>query len=166
LPGKPDLEDVVRSWVRSSPVTAGVALAVAGVIALFLAWNGAAGIDHVEGQIPYLISGGLLGLGLIGAGLTVANVQARRQDSTEVLARLDEIAEALHHLASTTGASAAVLTAVPDVGMVVAGRTTYHLPTCHVVAEKDDLQPMTPNEAGSRGLTLCRICKPPAAATA
>jgi hypothetical protein len=166
LPGKPDLEDVVRSWVRSSPVTAGVALAVAGVIALFLAWNGAAGVDHVEGQIPYLISGGLLGLGLIGAGLTVANVQARRQDSTEVLARLDEIAEALHHLASTTGASAAVLTAVPDVGMVVAGRTTYHLPTCHVVAEKDDLQPMTPNEAGSRGLTRCRICKPPAAATA
>lgn len=156
----------MRSWVRSSPVTAGVALAVAGVIALFLAWNGAAGVDHVEGQIPYLISGGLLGLGLIGAGLTVANVQARRQDSTEVLARLDEIAEALHHLASTTGASAAVLTAVPDVGMVVAGRTTYHLPTCHVVAEKDDLQPMTPNEAGSRGLTRCRICKPPAAATA
>jgi hypothetical protein len=35
-----------------------------------------------------------------------------------------------------------------------------------VVAEKDDLQPMTPNEAGSRGLTRCRICKPPAAATA
>jgi len=156
----------VRSWVRSSPVTAGVTLVVAGAIALFLAWNGAAGVDHVEGQLPYLISGGLIGLGLIGAGLTVVNVQARRQDSTEVLARLDEISEALHHMASTTGVSAAVLTAVPAVGMVVAGKTTYHLPTCHVVAGKDDLQPMTPNEAGARGLTRCRICKPPAVATA
>jgi hypothetical protein len=157
-------EDVVRSWVRSSPVTAGVLLVVAGVVALFLAWNGAAGVDHVEGQLPYLISGGLVGMGLIGAGLTVVNVQARRQDSTEVMSRLDEIAEALHHLASTTGVSAAALTAVPDAGMVVAGRTTYHLPSCRVVAEKDDLQPMTPTEAAARGLTRCRICKPPTAA--
>lgn len=156
----------MRSWVTRSPVTAGVALVVAGVIAIFLAWNGAADVDHVEGQLPYLISGGLVGLGLIGAGLATVNVQARRQDSAEVLARLDEITEALHHLASTTGVSAAALTAVPDAGMVVAGRTTYHLPSCRVVAEKDDLQPMTPTEAGARGLTRCRICKPPAAATA
>ncbi|MGH9275206.1 MAG: hypothetical protein ACRDZU_11225 [Acidimicrobiales bacterium] len=156
----------MRSWVTRSPVAAGVALVVVGVIAIFLAWNGAAGVDHVEGQLPYLISGGLVGLGLIGAGLATVNVQARRQDSAEVLARLDEIAEALHHLTTTSGVSAAALTAVPDAGMVVAGRTTYHLPSCHVVAEKDDLQPMTPEEAGARGLTRCRICKPPAAATA
>ena len=50
----------MRKWATNSPVTAGLALVVAGFIALFLAWNGAAGIDYVQGQIPYLLSGGLV----------------------------------------------------------------------------------------------------------
>ena len=69
-------------------------LVVAGFIALFLAWNGAAGKDYVEGQLPYVISGGMVGLGLIGAGLTVVNVQARRADQAELLTRLEALIEA------------------------------------------------------------------------
>jgi hypothetical protein len=159
------VEVVVRTWVRSSPVAAGVALVVAGVVAVFLAWNGAAGVDHVEGQLPYLISGGLVGLGLIGAGLMVVNVQARRQDSAELLTRLDDIAAALERL---SGGSAAMptLSAVPDADLVVAGRSTYHLPDCRVVDGKADLQPMSAADAQTRGLNRCRICKPPAAASA
>ena len=154
----------MRTWAKSSPVTAGVALVVVGLVALFLAWNGAAGVDHVEGQIPYLISGGLLGIGLVGAGLTVVNVQARRQDTAELLARLDDLAQALQHAG---GSAAPALTAVPTDGdVVVAGRTTYHLPTCRVVVDKHDLQPMSPADAGTRGLTRCRICKPPVVASA
>ena len=84
----------MRKWATSSPVSAGVLLVVAGFIALFLAWNGAAGMDYVEGQLPYLISGGLVGMGLIGAGLTVVNVQARRADQAELLARLEALTEA------------------------------------------------------------------------
>lgn len=153
----------MRSWLRSSPVTAGVVLVAAGVVALFLAWNGAAGVDHVEGQIPYLISGGLLGLGLVGVGLTVVNVQSRRQDTAELLAKLEELSEAVQHAAGPP-VDVPALTAVPQGDLVVAGRTTYHLPSCRVVAERDDLQPMTPAAAGARGLARCRICKPPAAA--
>jgi hypothetical protein len=81
----------MRKWASGSPVTAGVALVVAGFVALFLAWNGAAGKDYVEGQLPYLISGGLVGIGLIGAGLTVVNVQARRADQAELLAKLETL---------------------------------------------------------------------------
>jgi hypothetical protein len=84
----------MRKWATNSPVSAGVALVVAGFVALFLAWNGAAGVDHVEGQLPYLISGGLVGMGLIGAGLTVANVQTRRADQAELLNRLEALLEA------------------------------------------------------------------------
>lgn len=162
----------MRKWVQSSPVTAGVALVVAGVIALFLAWNGAAGVDYVEGQLPYLISGGLVGVGLIGAGLTVVNVQARRQDNAELLARLDDIAEALQLLGSPVATAAApALVAVPDTGMVgggmvVGGRSTYHLPSCRVVSDREGLQPMAVAQAEARGLNPCRICKPPASATA
>jgi hypothetical protein len=84
----------MRKWATGSPVSAGVLLVVAGFVALFLAWNGAAGKDYVEGQLPYVISGGMVGLGLIGAGLTVINVQARRADQAELLTRLEALTEA------------------------------------------------------------------------
>lgn len=84
----------MRKWASSSPVSAGLLLVVAGFIALFLAWNGASGVDYVEGQLPYVISGGLVGIGLIGAGLTVVNVQARRADQAELINKLEELFEA------------------------------------------------------------------------
>jgi hypothetical protein len=83
----------MRRWATNSPVSAGVALVVAGFIALFLAWNGAASKDYVEGQLPYLISGGLVGIGLIGAGLTVVNVQARRADQDALMDRIERLLE-------------------------------------------------------------------------
>lgn len=91
----------MRKWASNSPVMAGLALVVAGFVALFLAWNGAAGLDHVEGQLPYLISGGLVGVGLIGAGLTVVNVQTRRADQAELLHRLEALLEARDAEAAT-----------------------------------------------------------------
>ena len=83
----------MRKWASSSPVSVGVLLVVAGFIALFLAWNGAAGKDFVQGQLPYLFSGGLTGLALVGSGLTVINVQARRADQVELLNRLETMLE-------------------------------------------------------------------------
>lgn len=49
----------------------GVLLLVAGLVVVVIGWNGAAGTNVVSDQIPYLISGGLLGIGLtvIGAAL-------------------------------------------------------------------------------------------------
>lgn len=83
----------MRKWARSSPVSVGVLLCVAGFIALFLAWNGAAAKDFVQGQLPYVISGGMVGLALVGCGLTVINVQARRADQTELLHKLEALLE-------------------------------------------------------------------------
>ena len=84
----------MRKWATQSPVSAGLLLVVAGFVVLFFAWNGAAEVDHVQGQIPYLISGAAVGLGLIGAGLTVVNVQTRRADQAELLNRLESLLEA------------------------------------------------------------------------
>ena len=83
----------MRKWASNSPVSVGVLLVAAGFIAMFLAWNGAAGKDFVQGQVPYLISGGLVGLALVGSGLTVINVQARRADQAELLNRLETMFE-------------------------------------------------------------------------
>ena len=83
----------MRKWAQSSPVSVGVLLVVAGFIAMFLAWNGAAAKDFVQGQLPYVISGGLVGIALVGCGLTVINVQARRADQPELLHKLEELLE-------------------------------------------------------------------------
>jgi hypothetical protein len=104
----------MRKWAQNSPVNAGVALVLAGFVALFLAWNGASGIDYVEGQLPYLLSGGLVGLGLIGAGLTVVNVQARRQDQAELLAHLQELTDLLRDEAEAEPTGRARLQAAPE----------------------------------------------------
>ena len=58
----------------------GIGYCVAGIVFIFLGWNGAASYDRVQAQIPYLISGGVAGLALVvlGAGLIIA--QGQRAD--------------------------------------------------------------------------------------
>ena len=43
----------------------------AGAVCLLLGWIGASGTPYVEAQIPYVISGGLTGLALVGLGATL-----------------------------------------------------------------------------------------------
>jgi hypothetical protein len=45
-------------------------------------------------------------------------------------------------------------------GFVVAGKSSFHLPTCRLVIGKEDQVLMTSEEALERGLTPCRLCQP------
>ncbi|MGH9186407.1 MAG: hypothetical protein ACRD0U_11425 [Acidimicrobiales bacterium] len=159
----------MRKWIQESPISVGVGLVALGLIVIFLAWNGAASKDFVEGQVPYLISGGLTGLALVGSGLTVIVVQTHRRESAVLTDKLDELIDAVRAMGSAAGAGATAgptagpnsgPTAVPEHGIVIAGRSTYHVPTCRLVEGRDDLQAMNPEAATQRGLTPCRICKP------
>ena len=86
------------------------ALMTLGVTAIVIGWVGAAHSTFVEEQVPYLISGGLLGLALAVIGaltffthwLTVAIREAREH---EVARRRDhvELIEALRAIAPTSG---------------------------------------------------------------
>ena len=49
----------------------GCAAVVLGAVLIMLAWYGASGTRDVTDQVPYLISGGLLGLALVVAGTGV-----------------------------------------------------------------------------------------------
>ncbi len=147
----------MRNWIQNSPVSIGVGLIVVGLVTIFLAWNGAASKDFVEGQIPYVISGGIGGLVVAGAGITTILVQTRRRDTDAITQRLDQMIEALQE----TGAFPAVgPTAVPEGALVVAGRSTFHDPGCRIVDGRDDYRPVSPDAAAAKGLTPCRICQP------
>ena len=68
-----------RTWARLGGQL-GLGFIAAGLLLIGLAWNGAAGVDFVSGQIPYLLSGGALGLGLIILGAAMIIVQNSRKD--------------------------------------------------------------------------------------
>jgi hypothetical protein len=61
----------------------GVVLVAAGVVLLFVAWAKTAGLTNVSLQIPYVISAGATGLGLVVVGLAVARIGAALEDAKE-----------------------------------------------------------------------------------
>ena len=92
-----------RTWARLGGQL-GLGFIAAGLLIIGLAWNGAAGVDFVSGQIPYLLSGGALGLGLIMLGAALIIVQNSRKDRSLVEAQLKELNTAIARLANAVGA--------------------------------------------------------------
>jgi hypothetical protein len=91
-------------------ITAGSALALAGIALVIVGWVGTSRTVLVAGQIPYLVSGGLLGLGLIFLGgflyfaywmaLLVRQDREQADQNREDLARIESgLAEATEALA-------------------------------------------------------------------
>jgi hypothetical protein len=112
------------------------ALLVAGYVALplglafiILGWWGAAHTPRLFEQVPYLISGGLLGVALVAAGgffyfaywLTRVVYEGRTQTDriTDLLARMDERLAALELAGGAAGAAG-----VPSAGEASAGEAS------------------------------------------
>ena len=84
--------------IRSIPnigVYSGLAVIVAGCGLLALAWGRVAGFTNVALQVPYVISAGCVGLGLVAAGLAIVNVAVKVTESRARAAQLDELRDAL-----------------------------------------------------------------------
>ena len=86
-----------------TPTYIGIGVAALGFVLLAIAWGGVAGEDNVAFQMPYLISGGLVGLGLIMVGLTIVNVAAKRRDAVLREQQIQLLAAALRDLRGEDG---------------------------------------------------------------
>jgi len=146
-----------RTWARLG-VQLGLGLIAAGLLFIGLAWNGAASVDFVSGQIPYLLSGGALGLGLIVMGAAMIIVQNSRKDRSIIEAELKELNTAITRLANAVGGGGP---GAHNGGgpRVVMGRSSYHRPDCRL-AQGKDLPVATIEAAEEEGLSPCRICNP------
>lgn len=80
------------------PTYVGVVVVVIGFALIGIAWARVAGLVDVWKQMPYLLSAGLPGLGLVMVGLVVINVSARRQDGAERARQMAALTEALQDL--------------------------------------------------------------------
>jgi hypothetical protein len=141
----------------------GLTFVTGGFLVIAKAWDGAAEVNFAQGQIPYLLSGGFMGLGLIITGallLFLATVRSERQLMTD---RFDEMVRLLgrnlNRLQISTNGSG------QSNGQVVAGEHLYHRAECKVLEGKDGLTTVTVEQASAEGLEPCRVCNPPAPAT-
>lgn len=150
------------------PVTLALSFLVLGFVFIAFAWNGAAEKDSIQEQFPYVISGGIAGLGFVGLGVALLLFEAGRRLSTHLDARLDALTEALQ---ATAARAAEPVTETPKLtkkaaetaamnGRVVVGRASFHRPDCRLVSTKDEADFATPAEAIARGLQPCRVCDP------
>ena len=141
---------------------AGLALAAIGLLAIAFGWNGAAGQTSTLFQLPYILSGGLVGIAFVILGAAMLIVQSNREDRALLEAKLDLLAEAF-----LEGQGRAPKADAPgDVsGLVVAGSASYHVPGCRLVDGREETSYLTPAEARDRDLKACRVCQPDIAKT-
>jgi hypothetical protein len=159
--GRPGLSGVLPQWSIDQVLTVVASLLVPlGVVAIGLGWYGAAHTPFLFEQLPYLISGGMLGVGLLAAGgllyfgSWIAKLaQQQREDS----AALRELLTAMR---TDLQASAIAGAGAVDAGRFVAtaNGSMYHLPDCSVVAGKDGLRSVSQFEAAA--MKPCKLCKP------
>lgn len=77
---------------------AGVVLAGIGLLLIAIAWGRTAGLTDVSLQVPYVVSAGFTGLGLVAVGLAVVSIAAKQEDTRERTRQLAELRELLAEL--------------------------------------------------------------------
>jgi hypothetical protein len=142
---------------------AGAVLMPLGIVTICLGWYGTAHSHYDYDQRTYLISGGILGLGLVFLGgflyfgAWLAKVAADQRDSARQLA--DTILVLADMVSRQSGGS--VLddkVADPGAVPVFAGEgTTVHRRDCPLISHRDDLRVLSGTE---RNPTTCRVCRP------
>lgn len=137
----------------------GTLLCIAGFVVMFLGWNGAATYTFIPAQIPYLISGGVVGLGLVMIGATILILQHLRTERARIEAAIDRLAAAVQHQSAGTPAREGVETE----DYVLAGTDSYHRVGCTLPESSDEAYLIRLDEAATRDLAPCRVCQPPEA---
>jgi hypothetical protein len=74
---------------------AGLTLSALGAVLILIAWVRTAALTSVGLQVPYVVSAGFTGLGLIVAGLTLVSIAAKQEDARERRRQVGELREML-----------------------------------------------------------------------
>lgn len=136
------------------------ALIVVGFILIFIAWSGAASVDYVQGQVPYLISGGLTGLAFIFFGAMAFVVQTLKKSQQEQKESLEELSNSMHKIATTMSVSLNGSASNGQGELVVVGSSSFHDPECRMIGKQRKAETVPRAEALESGLDPCRICNP------
>jgi hypothetical protein len=145
---------------------AGAVLLPLGLVVIILGWYGAAHTPYQYDQLSYLVSGGLLGLGLtfcggfLYFGAWLARIASDNRESAKRLADTLLILADVTSRSSVAAAGAAAAGAnakAANLPVVAGDGTTMHRRDCGLIAHRDDLSPVGEDNAH---LSPCRVCRP------
>jgi hypothetical protein len=152
-------------WTSTRPYLGYILIAV-GFLLLLFGYLGVSREVYVGRQIPYVVSGGLLGVAAVTLGSRLLLIQDLRRDSGR-LDRLEQAVLELHQAllfrpdAPTPGeASANGRVASTERLLTVAGGESYHRSGCPMVEGKASSRTVTPQTAQRKGLRPCPMCQP------
>lgn len=134
----------------------GVLLSLLGFLVMFFGWNGAASSNFVPAQFPYLISGGMVGLGIVVLGAILILVQNQRADMARLEAAMERVALAVERQSAGEPGAAAGLA-----GYVLAGGSSYHVPDCMLPEARAEARLVPLTDVRGSDLEPCRVCRPP-----
>lgn len=139
----------------------GALLLPLGVLLVLLGWLGVARTPLVFEQVPYVVSGGMLGLALVVIGgfvyfsywqTLVVRALKENQD------RLGDSLDRIEQLLAAQAEPGVSLPHQPSGALVAtATGTMLHRADCAVVLGRERLRPVT---SDTRGLTPCSLCHP------
>ena len=141
----------------------GGVVAPLGIIVVLLGWYGASQTPYVFEQVPYLISGGVLGLSLVFLGAffyfthwVTQLVKEHRVQSVAMLEAIQRLQDEV--VRQGNGVMVGVNGSEGDAVVLVATKqgSMAHRVDCTVVAGKRDLRQVTETD----GLTPCKLCEP------
>jgi hypothetical protein len=143
---------------------AGGVLMPLGVILVIIGWYGASHTTRLFEEIPYLISGGLLGIVLatVGAalyfGYWLTRLVAGQRQIVDVLAQMQA---RLDGAGIEGNGSAETGTSTARAGTFVATRTgtMFHRPDCPVVADRPDSE-LRSVKLPATSMSPCKLCAP------
>ena len=139
-----------------------------GLLVILLGWMGASNTPRLFEQVPYMISGGLLGLGLVFAGgftyfayWVTRLIKEQRDQNAALLSAMAAMERRLEGIENQPIVSARGSSSVSTANgraefVATASGTMYHRMDCPVVVGKDGLVAVTPDD----GYKPCRICEP------
>lgn len=85
----------------------GLAVTAAGFALIAWTWGQVAPLESVALQLPYFVSGGLTGLGLIIVGAVILNVHAKRREAAQRERQTQQLLEILRQLSPAVGDASA-----------------------------------------------------------
>jgi hypothetical protein len=144
----------VRPWL-------GWLLVALGAVLVLLGYLGVSRESIVAKQIPYIMSGGLLGIVIAIVGAYFLGTQELRRDSGR-LDRLEAMVTELHEaiLGSASATNDDTGDAVDAKALfAISGAETYHRAGCPMLDAKD-AESITPAATRRRKLRPCPLCEP------
>ena len=167
----PELPDPALFWKwvgRATRPVWGWILVGAGFLLVLVGYLGISRESIVAKQLPYLISGGIGGIALVGFGAMLVGTEDLKR-THERIDRLEALVTDLHAtllsrpdapvLGSANGESAEAHQA-PQSLLALPGGQSYHRADCSMIQGKREAKPVTASAAKRDGLKPCRLCEP------